>query len=144
MGTSVAGAGDFNGDGHDDVLVSAPATMESLYLQGAIWLFYVQKPQPGRPKRTVRPHIVGVPRAGQTLRCAAGTWTGGKISFAYGWYRDSKSDRAPVAARDLRRYGGRTHLLASDDVGHVFSCVVAVTGTGGTGIGRSAAVLVRP
>jgi hypothetical protein len=83
------------------------------------------------PANTVRPVIRGRPRAGATLTCNRGAWTGTPpIRFAYRWLRNARS----IPGGRARRYG-----VALRDRGTRLVCKVTATNVGG-----SRSVVSRP
>ena len=62
---------------------------------------------PAAPVDASAPLISGAARAGHTLACAPGSWSGAPTAFAYSWLRDGAA-LAGASARDPSRHrGGR-------------------------------------
>jgi len=79
------------------------------------------------PVNTVAPAVTGTARAGQTLSCTTGTWTGNPASFSYSYiWRKNGVDQQGAA------YYNSTYVLTSSDVGSTWSCKVTATNTGGS------------
>ncbi|MFA4929080.1 MAG: serine protease [Patulibacter sp.] len=87
----------------------------------------VQIPIAPRGGRAVR--VSGTTRAGRTVTCLRGTWTGDKNRYRYRFLR-FKGDRAQTTA-DRRK---RTYRLRRDDRGWRISCAVEASNVGGSGI----------
>ena len=88
----------------------------------------------GPPVASARPVLAGTARAGATLTCSTGTWSGSPSGYGYAWLRDGKA----IAGATKDRY-----KTTAADVGARVACrVTAVNGAGaGTGA-TSAAKLV--
>lgn len=86
---------------------------------------------PVAPANTVLPAITGTAKAGQTLSCSTGTWTGtAPISYAYQW----KADGANISGATASSY-----LLTASEVGKVITCTVTATNAAGNVSATSAA-----
>ena len=85
------------------------------------------------PASTSDPRIIGTARAGRTLTCAPGSWTGA-AGFAFAWLRDGK----PVSGAARSAYTARR-----GDAGHALQCRVTARNAGGTATATSAPVVVR-
>ena len=71
------------------------------------------------PANTAAPALTGTSRAGQTLTCSQGTWTGSPTpTYAYQWKRAGANIAGATAS---------TYLLVAGDVGHTIKCTVAAT-----------------
>ncbi len=74
------------------------------------------------PANTSPPSVTGLPKAGQTVTCDHGTWTGAD-SYGYAWLRDG----AIIASAN-----GVSHNVSSSDIGSVLSCRVTATNAVGS------------
>lgn len=86
------------------------------------------------PRNTAPPAITGTPRAGATLTCDPGTWTG-STGLAYRWLR---------SGTEIPGANAPTYAVRADDVYNSVTCEVTATGPGGTATETSAAVSVIP
>lgn len=86
------------------------------------------------PRNTAPPAITGTPRAGATLTCDPGTWTG-STGLAYRWL---KSGAEIPGATDP------TYAVRAEDAYYELTCEVTATGPGGTTAATSAPVSVTP
>jgi hypothetical protein len=78
---------------------------------------------PPAPTNTRRPTITGKPKAGSTLRCSTGSWTGSPNAYGYQWSRNG----VPLAGSTRS-----TYTVQTLDEGTTLSCVVGATNAGGT------------
>lgn len=88
---------------------------------------------PPAPTNTRPPKLTGKPRAGKTLRCSSGTWTGSPTAYGYQWYRNG----VPLAGSTHSRYTVQTL-----DEGTALACAVGATNAGGTTSSTSNSVKV--
>jgi hypothetical protein len=88
--------------------------------------------QPPAPVNTVAPSLSGLAGVGQTLACAAGSWTQSP-TFTYQWYRDGTAISGAMAP---------TYAATSADGGHSLSCTVTGTDAAGSTSATSASVAV--
>jgi hypothetical protein len=87
-----------------------------------------------RPEDIVRPAIAGTAKAGSTLFCSPGSWSGGTVSYAYQWSRDG----TPIAGATSSTY----KVLAIDE-GNTLACATTAVNIAGAGVpAASAGVLV--
>ena len=84
------------------------------------------------PRNTAPPAITGTPRAGATLTCDPGTWTG-STGLAYRWLK---------AGTEIPGASAPTYVVRADDAYNSVTCEVTATGPGGTTTATSAAVNV--
>jgi hypothetical protein len=83
---------------------------------------------PPVPKDTAKPAITGTARAGATLTCAPGSWTGSP-TFTYQWYRDGTPLPGATAA---------TYTVQPLDEGTTLTCVTTATNSSGSAQAASA------
>ena len=88
----------------------------------------------GAPSPTSRPIVSGTAKAGRTLSCSTGSWSGPPTSFAYQWYRDG----TPIqGARSS------TYKVQRSDEGLSITCsVIASNDSGMSDVSPSASVAV--
>jgi uncharacterized repeat protein (TIGR01451 family) len=84
------------------------------------------------PLLSASPVIEGVPRAGEALTCAEGSWDGSP-SFAYRWLRDGIA---------IAGASGREYTPASGDEGKTIQCQVLASNASGSSAGVSRGVVV--
>jgi hypothetical protein len=84
-----------------------------------------------RPRSLARPSLRGRARAGSTLVCSRGRWSGAGVRARFAWRRDGRIVRR---AQDYRVRAG--------DRGHVLRCEVTATNAGGSRSATSVAVRV--
>ena len=77
---------------------------------------------PAAPVDALAPLISGAARAGHTLTCAPGSWSGAPTALAYSWLRDGATLAGASAAN---------HLVTPADAGHALECAVTATNAGG-------------
>ncbi len=77
---------------------------------------------PAAPLERSAPLIAGDARAGGTLTCAPGGWSGAPAAYAYAWMRDGAA---------LAGATGPAHLVAVADAGHALACAVTASNAGG-------------
>jgi len=90
----------------------------------------VAQASPAAPVDASAPLISGAARAGHTLACAPGSWSGAPTAFAYSWLRDGGALAGASAA---------THLVTAADAGHALACAVTATNAGGVSASAASA-----
>ena len=85
------------------------------------------------PVNTSPPAISGAPRAGQSLSCSPGLWSGSPTSYAYQWTRDG----SPVGGAT-----DPTYTVQPADEPHQIACDVTATNALGSGSAGSLPVFV--
>lgn len=82
----------------------------------------------GPPENTAAPQVSGKPAVGETLNCSKGAWSGTPApTFTYQWVRDAGTDETTIAAATAS-----THLVVSEDEGHLLACRVTATNSAGS------------
>jgi len=76
------------------------------------------------PTSTAAPMISGTAKAGKTLSCSTGAWTGSPTAFFYQWQRDG----TPIAGAT-----DRTYKVQTSDEGLTLTCTVKAFNGGGFG-----------
>jgi hypothetical protein len=76
------------------------------------------------PVNTASPAIIGTLKAGQTLTCSPGSWSGSGDSYAYRWSRDG----TPIVNATSSTYN-----VVSLDQGNTLTCTVTATNAAGSG-----------
>jgi hypothetical protein len=79
-------------------------------------------PVPTKPANTAPPVLGGTAKAGKTLTCSAGSWTGNPV-ITYQWYRNGTLLAGVI---------GSTYKVGTIDEGSTFTCVVVATNAEGT------------
>ena len=81
------------------------------------------------PRNTAEPRISGRAEQGRTLSATRGTWTGGRLTYAFRWVRCGAGGGLPDGSDCVAISGatGSTYVLTSADVG--FRMRVRVTAT---------------
>ncbi len=103
---------------------SASATAAAVTVEAAL----------AEPANVTAPSLSGGSRAGETLTCAPGEWTGNPTpALTYAWLRDG----TPIAGAEAS-----TYEATSADVGHEVACKVTGTNSVGSASATSAAVTV--
>ena len=86
------------------------------------------------PKNTIRPTISGVPKVGESLSAAAGSWSGTTpIRFAYQWRRCAGATCNPITGAVTRTYSP-----TANDVGDKLVIHVTASNSAGTAWADSA------
>ena len=90
----------------------------------------VVKPTTGvnAPVMSVAPAITGTAQVGETLTCSTGTFTGTNNTYDYQWFANGLAVQGATS---------NTLVLATADVGKVFSCRVMASNSGGNAFGFS-------
>ena len=92
-------------------------------------------PQPAvtAPVNTVPPAVTGTPVSGQTVRAAAGSWTGSEpISYAYQWQRNVGNGWTPIAGATQASY-----TLGAADIGYAVRVAVTASNAAGSTVAAS-------
>ena len=96
----------------------------------------VAQASPAVPVDASAPLVSGDARAGHTLACAPGSWSGAPSAFAYSWLRDGAA---------LAGSSASTHLVTAADAGHAIACtVIATNAAGASASAHSVPVSVLP
>jgi hypothetical protein len=83
-----------------------------------------------KPSNTSRPTVSGVPRVGQTLTAAPGTWSGAQpITYRYQWRRCSSGGGS---CADISGARSQTYELTAADIGSTIRIRVRATNTAGS------------
>jgi hypothetical protein len=90
-------------------------------------------PAPVKPVSTSPPKLGGTAKAGQTLVCETGSWTGNP-TFTYQWYRNGTL---------LAGVTGSTYKVGTIDEGSSFTCVVTAHNSAGSTSSKSGTVKVK-
>lgn len=86
----------------------------------------------GVPTPTSPPIVSGTGKAGQTLVCSTGTWTGSPTAFSYQWYRDG----TPIAGATSSKY-----VVQTSDEGLSITCTATASSAAGTGTRASSGAI---
>jgi hypothetical protein len=93
-----------------------------------------------KPSNTSRPTVSGVPRAGQTLTAAPGTWSGAQpITYRYQWRRCGSGGGS---CADISGARGETYGLTAADIGSTIRIRVRATNSAGSTSADSAPTAV--
>lgn len=96
---------------------------------------FVTGSPPSAPANQAAPVISGAARAGSTLTCAPGTWSGDPAyTFQFARF-DSPTDTIPEPASTAS--SSASYTLSSPDVGKVVACYVRAANAGGRALVRS-------
>jgi hypothetical protein len=85
------------------------------------------------PVSLAPPTISGTPLPGDTLTCSRGTWAGGPIAFAYGWYRNGAAIAGASSA---------TYAVQIGDEAATLTCSVRASNAAGASAPRLSAGVV--
>lgn len=97
-------------------------------------------PAPQPPTNSAIPTIAGIPKPGQTLTAAPGTWSGtAPIAFGYQW---QSCDRAGTSCVAKPGRTTSTYLISSSDAGSTFRVVVTASNLAGSASATSAPTAV--
>jgi hypothetical protein len=112
-GGSYTITGSYNGDGgHQTSQGTGPLSATTATPSG----------QPGPPSLSGAPTLKGATKAGRTLTCSTGTWTGNPTGYTYAWHRNGTL---------LAGFTGPTYKLGTLDEGTTLTCVVTATNAAG-------------
>jgi hypothetical protein len=104
-------------------------------------------PPPVAPANTSAPTLAGgtsgLVKAGQTLQCATGSWSGGP-ALTVAWFQQTTAPGVPEQFATARAIGGGASLrLPSLQPGKRVFCQVTATTPGGTSVATSASLVVQ-